>query len=64
MMKVTIFKITVNLYPSQGENKWVTDNWHRNYKGRVLEGIESEKQHATNQICRTTMHRCIGTRTS
>ena len=48
----------------QGANKWVAYNQRGNYKGRVLEDIESEKKHAKNHPWRTTMHRCIGIRNS
>ena len=43
MMKVTILKIMVKLYPPQCAKKWVTDNWRGNYKGRGLGGVEIEK---------------------
>ena len=59
-MKVRIFKTTVKLYPSQGAKKWVTDDRRVNYKGRVLGGIESEKQHAEYQPWRTNMNHYIG----
>ena len=42
MIKLTILKITVKLYPTHGAKKWATNIWHRNYKGKVLEEIESE----------------------
>ena len=64
MMKVIILKIKVKLFPPQGAKKWATDNRRRNYKGRVLGGIESKKQNVTNHHWRKTMHLCIRTRNS
>ena len=43
MMKVTILKITVKLYPPKFSRKQVTYNQRGNYKGKVLGGYKEKE---------------------